>query len=108
LFETSDNKEKFEQIHSYWWAELNYHRPDVPIILVGSESDLRDQKDIETIPTKEGQVMAEKIGVANYLEMSSLENRGVTDLFKKIVILDLITVLLKTERRRDVYFCNCK
>jgi small GTP-binding protein len=85
LFDISDNKEKFEQIHSYWWAEVNHHCPDVPIVLVGSKIDLRDHHDKKAITTEEGQAMADKIGAVKYMEVSSLEGHGVTELFEEVI-----------------------
>ena len=76
LFSVSDKEERFEQIQSDWWSELNHHCPGVPIVLVGSKIDLRDKEGIETVTTEEGQAMAEKIGAAKYMEISSLENQG--------------------------------
>ena len=87
LFEITENEERFAQIHSYWWAEINRYCPKVPIVLVGSKVDSRGQEDIKTIATEEGQAMAEKIGAAKYMEVSSLENRGVTELFEEVVVL---------------------
>ena len=87
LFDVTDNTDKFEQIHSYWWAELNHHCPDVPIVLVGSKIDFKDQEGIKTVTTEEGQAMAEKIGAAKYMEISSLQNRGVAELFEEVIVL---------------------
>ena len=43
LFDVSDSEERFKEIHSYWWAELNNHCPDAPIVLVASKIDLRTE-----------------------------------------------------------------
>jgi small GTP-binding protein len=85
LFDVSYNEDMFEQVHSYWWAEVNHHCPDVPIVLVGSKIDLRDHHDKKTITTEEGQAMADKIGAVKYMEVSSLEGRGVTELFDEVI-----------------------
>ena len=75
---------RFEEIYSYWWKELNHHCPNVPIILVGSKIDLRVEG-ITTITTVQGKAMAKKIGAAKYMEISSLKNWGVTELFQKAI-----------------------
>jgi small GTP-binding protein len=87
LFDVSYNEDMFEKTHSYWWAELNHHCPDVPIVLVGSKIDLRDQEGKRTITTEEGQAMADKIGAEKYMEVSSLEGLGVTELFDEVISL---------------------
>ena len=87
LYDVSDSKVRFEEIHSYWWTELNRFCPDVPIILVGSKTDLRDsyREGIETISFEEGEAMAERIGAVKYMEISSLRDEGVTELFAEVV-----------------------
>ena len=75
---------QFEDIYSYWWEELNHHCPNVPIILVGSKIDLRVEG-ITTITTVQGKAMAKKIGAAKYMEISSLKNWGVTELFQEAI-----------------------
>ena len=87
LFDVSDSEEKFNEIHSYWWAELNHHCPDAPIVLVASKIDLRNKEGKKTISREEGQAMAEKIGAAKYMEVSSLENNGVSELYQEVITL---------------------
>ena len=99
LFHVACDKRQLELIHSYWWAELNHHCPDVPIVLVGSKIDLRDKEDSKTITTEEGLAMAEKIGAAKYMEISSLENRGVSELFQEVIILGFEHSIAEEERK---------
>ena len=77
---------QFEDVESYWAAELKERRPGVPIVLVGSKIDLRDCK-IKTISKEDGQTMAEDIGAAAYMEVSSLRNEGVDELFEEVAII---------------------
>ena len=83
LFDVT-NYGQFEDTHSYCWKELNHHCPNVPIILVASKIDLRAEG-ITTISTVQGKAMAKKIGAAKYMEISSLKNWGVTELFHKAI-----------------------
>jgi Ras-related C3 botulinum toxin substrate 1 len=103
LFDVYYNKDRFERTHSYWWAELNHHCPDVPIVLVGSKIDLRNHKDKKTITTEEGQAMADKIGAVKYMEVSSLEGHGVTELFEEVIPIGFhhsIAVEKKKKKRK--------
>ena len=84
LFSVAGGLELFTGIHNYWWPELKQYSPGVPIILVGSKIDLRNNG-IVTIPYEQGKAMAEKIKAAKYMEISSLEGRGVTELFEEVV-----------------------
>ena len=78
------NHGQFEDIYSYWWKELHHHCPHVPIILVASKIDLRFNG-VTTIATVQGEAMAEKIGAAKYMEISSLRDRGVSELFQEAI-----------------------
>jgi small GTP-binding protein len=100
LFDISSDEDMFETIHSYWWSELNHHCPDAHIVLVGSKIDLRNQEDKETISTAEGQAMADKIGAVKYMEVSSLEGRGVTELFDEVISLNLRQNVAEKKEKR--------
>ena len=84
LFAVDNSITSFEEIHSYWWRELNHHCPDVPIILVASKIDLK-LNGLKTISTVDGEAMAKKIKAVKYMEISSLQNRGVTELFEEVI-----------------------
>ncbi|XP_063681251.1 ras-related C3 botulinum toxin substrate 1-like [Bolinopsis microptera] len=102
LFDVAGSLVDFEEIHSYWWTELHHHCPDVPIILVGAKIDLRDNG-LTTISTGEGEGMAKKIGAAKYMEISSLKNTGVTELFEEVVSTGIhynTTVKRKKKKKR--------
>ncbi|XP_063681240.1 cell division control protein 42 homolog [Bolinopsis microptera] len=88
LFDVAGSRDDFEEIHSHWCGELQYSCSDVPIILVGSKIDLRDNG-LTTISTVEGEGMAKTIGAAKYMEISSLKDKGVTELFEEAVSIGL-------------------
>ena len=85
LFDVTNSKEMLETINSYWKAEFSAYCPDVPIILVGSKVDLRCKERILSITVDEGRTMAKKIRAVKYMEISSLQLRGVTELFDEVV-----------------------
>ena len=87
LFAVDDSRIRFKEIYTYWWVELQRWCPDVPIILVGSKIDKRihGHNGVTTITTAEGEAMAGQICAANYMEISSLENQGVRELFEEVV-----------------------
>ncbi|KAL4670512.1 hypothetical protein H8957_010497 [Semnopithecus entellus] len=66
----------FENVHAKWYPEVWHHRPNTPIILVGTKLELRDDKDtIEKLKKKltpitylQGPVVAKEIGAVKYLE----------------------------------------
>lgn len=74
-----------------WYPEVSHFCDSVPLILVATKTDLRqDQtaKDLlkaqgrRPLSTEDGQAVAQRIGAARYLEVCALENHGVDDVFR--------------------------
>jgi GTPase SAR1 family protein len=68
-----------------WVPEISHHAPNVPVILVGTKLDLREDRDtIEKLREKrmapttyqQGLQMAKDIGAVKYLECSALTQKG--------------------------------
>ena len=73
-----------------WVPEVRHHCPNVPILLIGTKIDLRNNKDsvkkleeqgAAPITTGQGQAGAKEIGAIKYLECSALEQKGLKDVF---------------------------
>ena len=68
---------------------MHHHLPDVPIILVGTKLDLRDDKEEESIAgdslsIEEGFKMQRKNdNVIKYMECSALTRQGVNEVFEE-------------------------
>ena len=84
LFDVSGRSEAYEMLESYWMLELRHHCHEVPIILVASKVDLRGH-DVCTISSEQGKDMATKIGASSYMEISSMEGVGLTELFQEVL-----------------------
>jgi Ras-related C3 botulinum toxin substrate 1 len=72
------SKASYENISKKWIPELRHYAPSVPIILVGTKLDLRDDKQFFTdhpgtapITTTQGEELKRVIGAASYIECSS-------------------------------------
>ena len=83
-----------DNVANKWIPELNNHAPGVPIILVGSKIDLRDGSR-EASSFEEGVELAERVDnktntVHGYMEISSLKNEGLNELFQEVVRLGLL------------------
>ncbi|KAN0035859.1 hypothetical protein ACTA71_005150 [Dictyostelium dimigraforme] len=83
----------FENVTAKWAKEVSHHAPGVPIVLVGTKVDLRNDQDsikklrgmnVELIPYEKGQEKAKEIG-AIYLEASALTQRGVKSVFDQCI-----------------------
>ncbi|CAH0386322.1 unnamed protein product [Bemisia tabaci] len=77
-------RSSFENVLSKWYPEIKNKCPNVPIILVGTKTDLRESG-TDTISVKEAKKMRRKLGVHSYLECSALKNEGLEEIFVEAV-----------------------
>jgi Ras-related C3 botulinum toxin substrate 1 len=79
-----------------WHPEIQHHAPNIPIILVGTKLDLRDneatleslrQKRMEPVSFHEGIERAREIGAYKYLECSALNQRNLKSVFDEAIRL---------------------
>ncbi|XP_078067602.1 rho-related GTP-binding protein RhoG-like [Mustelus asterias] len=84
----------YANVRHKWQPEVLHHCPNVPILLVGTKKDLRN--DSETIkklkeqslsPTTmhQGVTLAKQIRAVKYLECSALNQEGIRDVFMEAV-----------------------
>ncbi|KXJ26623.1 ras-related protein ced-10 [Exaiptasia diaphana] len=80
----------YENVKAKWHPEVSHHCPGIPIILVGTKTDLREDKDtIEKLKEKklsplspaQGVQMARDIKAVQYLECSALTQKGLKKVF---------------------------
>nr|AAU06193.1 GTPase [Dactylellina haptotyla] len=84
----------FENVKTKWFPEISHHAPNVPIILVGTKLDLRDDpkiqqslKDKKMAPIQftNGVAIAKDIGAVKYLECSALTQKGLKNVFDEAI-----------------------
>ena len=94
----------FENVTSKWFPEIKHHCPDTPIILVGTKTDLREDREtlnslseqgFSIIKREHGQKLANKIRAVKYMECSALTQRGL-----KLVFDEAVRVVLRPEPLR--------
>jgi len=80
----------FENVKTKWVPEIQHHAPNVPILLVGTKSDLRKDEKTNTQLASRGQSMvtveqahgmAKEIGAVKFLECSALTQEGLKPVF---------------------------
>jgi len=81
-------------VKNKWIPELKMHRPDTPIILVGTKSDLRNdsftqkslaQKGLSYVAEEDARKIAKEVGALQYLECSALTKDGVREVFDEAI-----------------------
>ena len=85
----------FENVTAKWFPEVTHYCAKVPIVLVGTKLDLRDDKDtIEKLRQKhqrgpityeEGTAKAKEINAYKYLECSALTQKGLKQVFDEAI-----------------------
>jgi len=84
----------FENVSSKWYPEIQHHAPHVPILLVGTKSDLRSDdatvsqlksKGLDLISLDKANAKAKEIGAVKYMECSALTQTGLKDVFDEAI-----------------------
>ena len=98
----------FENVQTKWYPEVRHHCPDTPIILVGTQVDIRDDKEtIKSLKNKkaspitkmQGMAMANSIGAVKYVECSALTQEGLKTVFDEAIRAVLNPVSRKDKTR---------
>eukprot|EP01133_Synstelium_polycarpum_P008434 gene8434-9921_t len=86
----------YEAIRDKWAPEVNHYIPDVPHILVGTKTDLREAQHpdpnsgkFEPVTVDMGLSMSKQIKAANYLEVSAKTRQGLEEIFNAAIDLVL-------------------
>eukprot|EP01130_Rhizamoeba_saxonica_P015003 TRINITY_DN663_c0_g1_i2.p1 TRINITY_DN663_c0_g1~~TRINITY_DN663_c0_g1_i2.p1 ORF type:complete len:157 (-),score=24.23 TRINITY_DN663_c0_g1_i2:34-504(-) len=88
------NPTTLDNVRAKWADECEHYCPNVPMILVGTKADLRDDKEAldmlrskgeSTITIDDGQTMATMIGAKGYMECSALTVTGVHEVFNEAI-----------------------
>ncbi|KAF5729139.1 rac-like GTP-binding protein RAC13 [Tripterygium wilfordii] len=82
------SKASYENIHKKWIPELRHYAPNVPILLVGTKLDLREDREFlndhpgaTPITTAQGEELKKMIGAAGYIECSAKTQQNVKTVF---------------------------
>ncbi|ORY74570.1 rac gtpase [Protomyces lactucae-debilis] len=101
------NPASCENVKSKWISEVRHHAPDVPIILVGTKMDLRDDRETidrlsqrgqSPVTFSEGLLLAKEIRAVKYLECSALNQKGLKGVFDEAIRAVLTP---QTTRRKE-------
>merc|ERR1712181_45739 len=76
------NPSSFENVKAKWLPEVRLHCPNVPIVLVGTQMDLRE--DSGTL-----EKLAKELKMLKYSECSALTQKGLKDVFDGAILAAL-------------------
>ncbi|KAK2580439.1 hypothetical protein KPH14_006183 [Odynerus spinipes] len=92
-------RSSYENVASKWYPEIKHHCPNVPIVLVGTKSDLRDQDNLDIITPQECKKMKRRIRASKYVECSAVKQEGLEQVFVEAIR----SVLKKPTSRKLCY-----
>ncbi|XP_026206479.1 rho-related GTP-binding protein RhoG-like [Anabas testudineus] len=88
------NPTSYDNVKNKWLPEAKQHCPNVPILLVGTKTDLRDDRQVleklkdqnqVTVTKQQGEIMAKEIKALKYLECAAIKQDGLDELFDEVV-----------------------
>ncbi|KAL5481558.1 hypothetical protein EMCRGX_G021748 [Ephydatia muelleri] len=84
----------FANVKEKWYPEVNHHCPGIPIVLVGTKSDLRDdhttiealkEKRLTPITCSQGLHLQKEIGAVKYVECSAVTLKNLKSVFDEAI-----------------------
>jgi len=92
-----NSKHSLENVSTKWYPEILQYIPGVPVILVGTKSDLRqDDKKGECVSKADVDAVIKRINPIKYVECSALTRQGLKELFD-----DSVRAALKKTQRKQ-------
>ena len=83
----------FENVREKWFPEVHHHCPGVPCLIVGTQTDLRDdpavreklaRQKMQPVRKEDGERMARDLGAVKYVECSALTQYKLKDVFDEV------------------------
>lgn len=84
----------FTNVKDRWYPEVKHFCPDIPIMLVGTKSDIRCESEsngeaLDLVDEDEAKKVAYDIGAVEYLECSGLTRQGLKTVFDNALTIGL-------------------
>ncbi|KAG6774742.1 hypothetical protein POTOM_022111 [Populus tomentosa] len=107
------SKASYENVAKKWIPELRHYAPGVPIILVGTKLDLREDKQFFVdhpgavpITTAQGEELKKLIGAPFYIECSSKTQQNVKGVFDAAIKVVLQPPKQKKKKKKGQKACS--
>ncbi|KAH8920904.1 putative Rac1 GTP binding protein [Atractiella rhizophila] len=100
----------FENVRTKWFPEISHHAPNIPLILVGTKLDLREdpetiqklrERRMSPIAYQQAAQMARDINAVRYLECSALTQKGLKNVFDEAIRAVLAPAPRKKEKPKS-------
>ncbi|ETO04447.1 hypothetical protein RFI_32949 [Reticulomyxa filosa] len=75
------SEDSYSNVTEKWVPEISHHAPGVPIILVGTKADLRNDTKHKCMQNEMGEKLKKDIGAVKYIECSALTQDNLKDVF---------------------------
>lgn len=80
------DKESYDSVKNFWLPEIiRCKRQKLPIVLVATQIDFRQNRNIVAISKERGHILAKQIGANDYIECSMLNSASVETVFEHVV-----------------------
>ncbi|KAG5831253.1 hypothetical protein ANANG_G00301840 [Anguilla anguilla] len=88
----------FQNVAEKWVPEIRRHRPRVPMVLVGTQSDLRQDVKVlielakyreRPVDPRDAQFCAQDIGAVSYVECSALTQKNLKEVFDVAILASI-------------------
>jgi Ras-related C3 botulinum toxin substrate 1 len=100
----------FERISLKWYPEVSHHCPNIPLLLVGTKLDLREDRDtieklkeerLAPVSYEQGMAKAIQISANKYAECSALTREGLINVFVEAIyaVIGIPDSLGKTNKK---------
>ncbi|KAF0973259.1 hypothetical protein FDP41_008466 [Naegleria fowleri] len=105
-----DSPTSLDNIKNKWVPEVRKHRPNCPLVLVGTKADIREDKSAvaklkdqgtEIVSKEMAEQVAKAIKAVKYMECSAMKNNGVKEVFEEALYNGLYPPEVKTEKKKN-------
>eukprot|EP00457_Paulinella_chromatophora_P015351 gb/GEZN01015952.1/.p1 GENE.gb/GEZN01015952.1/~~gb/GEZN01015952.1/.p1 ORF type:complete len:149 (+),score=19.87 gb/GEZN01015952.1/:180-626(+) len=88
------SQSSYANVKTKWYPEIQHHAPGVPLLLVGTKSDLRNDaatiqalqsKGVSMVTPDDAQTMMKDISAVKYMECSALTQEGLKAVFDEAI-----------------------
>ncbi|KAM3919296.1 rho-related GTP-binding protein RhoV [Leptodactylus fuscus] len=89
------NPSSFQNVTEKWIPEIRTHSPHTPVVLVGTQTDLRDDVNVlinlnkyqvRPVSESQAQAVAQKIRAQTYVECSALTQKNLKEVFDTAIL----------------------